>query len=137
MSNSMMNLAKKFLIAVCLTANFGIVLSPALASAQVGELRCGANSAATGTDNGNGCAKPPKNQPSLNDIVARAINVISSLVAVVAVIMVMVGGFRYVTSAGDSTKTTAARNTIFNALIGLVIAVFAQIIVRFVLHAVK
>jgi hypothetical protein len=133
-----MGLIKKLLISVSLVANFGFVMYPALASAQIHELRCGANSAATGPDtNNNGCPEEPKNQPSLNDIIARVINVLSSLVAVVAVIMIIIGGLRYITSAGDSTKAASARSTIFNALIGLVIAVFAQVVVRFVLHAVK
>jgi magnesium-transporting ATPase (P-type) len=126
-----MQIIKKILISTSLLANFAFVLSPALASAQIGELRCGVNSAATGED-----CKPPENSPSLNTTISRVINVLSSLVAVVAVIMIMVGGFRYVTSGGDSNRTTAARNTIMNSIIGLVIAVSAQVIVRFVLHSV-
>jgi hypothetical protein len=47
--------------------------------------------------------------------------------------MIVVGGFRYVTSAGDSTKVGSAKNTILYALIGLIIVALAQIVVRFVL----
>jgi hypothetical protein len=130
-----MSKIQKIILAVSLIANLGLVLTPAAASAQLHELRCGANSAATGTDNGN-CPDGP-NAPSLNETIAKIINVLSSLAGVVAVIMIMVGGFRYITSGGDSAKATSARGTIINSVIGLVIAVFAQIIVRFVLHAVK
>lgn len=119
---------------LCLALLFCTTFSfvPALASAQAtNELKCGANAAATGDCN----TKP--NSPSLNDIIARVINIISSLIAVVSVIMIMVGGFRYVTSGGDTNKVGSARSTITNAIIGLVIAVFAQVIVRFVIAKVK
>jgi magnesium-transporting ATPase (P-type) len=107
-------------------------ITPSLVSAQVSELQCGANSAATGS-----CSKKPKDAPDLNDTVAKIINILSSLVAVVAVIMIIVGGFRYVTSGGDSSKVERAKNTILNAIIGVVIAVFAQVIVRFVIYEAK
>jgi magnesium-transporting ATPase (P-type) len=122
---------KSIILVLGLSANV-LLFMPAVVSAQVSELKCGANSAATGS-----CSKAPKNAPSLNDTVAKIINILSSLVAVVAVIMIIVGGFRYVTSGGDSNKVESARSTIFNAIIGLVIAVFAQVIVRFVIYEAK
>jgi hypothetical protein len=127
-----MGIFKKILIITGIIANFGFVLTPALASAQVNELKCGANSAATGS-----CTSAPKNQPSINETIARVINLLSSLVAVVAVIVIIIAGFRYITSGGDSNKTASARGMIINALIGLVIAVFAQVIVKFVLRSVQ
>jgi hypothetical protein len=126
---------KNLIVAFALLLNVGMFLTPPLASAQIHELRCGANSAATGSDsNGNGCAEAPKNQPSLHDIIVAIINIISSLVAAVSVIMIIIGGFRYVTSGGDSSRVGTAKSTIINAIIGLIIAVFAQVIVRFVLN---
>jgi hypothetical protein len=118
---------KNILLAICSVVLLALSFLPSTTSAQVGEIKCGANSAATGD-----CATAPPG-PSLHDIIARIINIISSLVAVVSVIMIMVGGFRYVTSGGDSNKVGSAKSTITNAIIGLVIAVFAQVIVRFVL----
>lgn len=70
---------------------------------------------------------------SLNDLIATIINVLSVLVGVLAVVMIIIGGFRYVTSGGNSEKVTGAKNTILYALIGLVIVALAQAIVRFVL----
>lgn len=75
-------------------------------------------------------AKPTK---TVNDLIAQGINIFSVIVGIVAVVMILVGGFRYITSSGDSAKLTSARNTIVYALIGLVIVVFAQFIVKFVL----
>jgi hypothetical protein len=58
------------------------------------------------------------------------------LVGVVAVIMFIVGGFRYITSAGDSSKVSSAKNTLVYAIIGLVVVALAQAIVLFVLNKV-
>jgi len=69
----------------------------------------------------------------LTGIIKEVINVLSVVVGVVAVIMIIVGGFRYITSGGKQESVTAAKNTILYAVIGLVIVALAQIIVRFVL----
>lgn len=52
---------------------------------------------------------------------------------VVSVIMIIIGGLKYITSAGDSGNVSGAKNTILYAIIGLVIVALSQIIVRFVL----
>jgi hypothetical protein len=61
------------------------------------------------------------------------LNALSLIAGVAAVVMLMIGGFRYTISQGDGSGTAGAKNTILYALIGAVIVVFAQIIVRFVL----
>lgn len=68
-----------------------------------------------------------------NNLIARIINAFSIIVGAVAVVMIIIGGFRYVTSGGESSNISSAKNTILYALIGLVIVVFAQFIVKFVL----
>lgn len=62
------------------------------------------------------------------------INLFSIIVGVVAVIMIIAGGFRYVTSGGKEEGVKGAKNTILYALIGLVIVALAQLIVKFVLN---
>ena len=66
-------------------------------------------------------------------LIASIINILSLVVGVVAVVMIIIGGFKYITSGGDSGNVTGAKNTILYAVIGLVIVALAQIIVRFVL----
>jgi hypothetical protein len=68
-----------------------------------------------------------------SSLAQKVINVLSLIVGAVAVIMLIVGGFRYVTSGGKQESVTAAKNTILYALIGLVIVAVAQIVVHFVL----
>lgn len=72
----------------------------------------------------------------VNGILSTVINIFSLIVGVVAVIMVILGGLRYITSGGDTSNTKAARDTIIYALVGLVIVALAQVIVRFVLKQV-
>ena len=62
-------------------------------------------------------------------------NTILYIVGIIAVVMLIIGGIRYVTSGGDSKKVTDAKNTVLYAIIGLVIAFLAFAIVNFVISA--
>ena len=62
-------------------------------------------------------------------------NTILYIVGIVAVIMLIIVGIRYVTSGGDAKKVTDAKNTVLYAIIGLVIAFLAFAIVNFVISA--
>ncbi len=73
---------------------------------------------------------------NVSNIIKTVINFFSFIVGVVAVIMIIVGGFRYITSGGDSGNVSSAKNTIIYAIIGLVVVALAQIIVQFVLNKV-
>jgi uncharacterized membrane protein YidH (DUF202 family) len=72
----------------------------------------------------------------INDIITTIINAFSIIVGVVSVIMIIYGGFRYITSGGDSGNVSSAKNTIIYAVIGLVVVALAQFIVQFVLDKV-
>jgi hypothetical protein len=70
---------------------------------------------------------------SFSTIITRVINIFSILIGSISVIMIIIGGFRYIISGGDQNNVTAAKNTIMYAIIGLVVVLFSQVIVRFVL----
>jgi len=70
----------------------------------------------------------------LTNLIKLVINIFSVIVGAVAVIMIIVGGFRYITSGGDSNNVSGAKNTIIYAIIGLVIVAIAQFVVQFVLN---
>lgn len=76
---------------------------------------------------------PPEGTKTINDYIRIGLNVFSAIIGVVAVVMMMIGGIKYVTSQGDATQTNNAKNTILYAAIGLVVAAIAQIFVQFVL----
>ena len=68
-------------------------------------------------------------------IVSRVIETLLFIIGAAAVIMLIVGGIRYVVSSGDQNAVTGAKNTILYAIIGLVVAFLAFAIVRFLTGA--
>lgn len=60
-------------------------------------------------------------------------NVMLFLVGAISVIMVVVGGLRYVISGGNTTNVGAAKNTILYAIVGLIISLLAYAIINFVI----
>ncbi len=70
---------------------------------------------------------------NLEDVAKRVINVILYIVGILAVVMIIIGGVQYTTSAGDQAAVTKAKNTIMYGLIGLAVAVLAYAIVNFVI----
>ena len=73
---------------------------------------------------------------NVDDIISKSINFALMAIAIVSVFMLILGGFKYTTSNGDSAKVTSAKNTIMYSLIGLIIAIFAYAIVNFVVNKV-
>lgn len=68
-----------------------------------------------------------------NGIITQITQVVIFLTGAISVIMVIIGGFRYTLSGGDSNATKGAKDTIMYAVIGLVVVIFSQVIVTFVL----
>ena len=86
-----------------------------------------------GVIDANGHCTPTLN--SLSDIwlvVAAITEILLRIAALVAIIMVVVGGVQFITSQGDPNQTKQARGTIINALIGLLLAIAAATIVTFI-----
>ena len=75
----------------------------------------------------------PDGSSSVSNLIATIVNILSLIVGIAAVIMIIVGGLKYVTANGDSNNLNSAKNTIIFALVGLVVAAFAQMLVHFVL----
>lgn len=68
----------------------------------------------------------------LPNAVKAVINIMLIAAAMVAVIYLIIGGYRYVTAGGNADAAAEARTTILNALIGLVIIFSAFAVVNFV-----
>lgn len=60
-------------------------------------------------------------------------NVLLFIIGAIAVIMIVIGGLRYVLSGGDSSQVTAAKNTILYAIVGIIVAILAYAAVNFVI----
>ncbi len=65
-------------------------------------------------------------------LVTKVIDLFFLFAGSVAVIFIMIGGFRYVTSGGNEEQSEAGRKTLTTSVIGLVIIILAATIVRIV-----
>ncbi|HEV2402937.1 MAG TPA: hypothetical protein VGS08_01930 [Candidatus Saccharimonadales bacterium] len=74
----------------------------------------------------------PQGASGLVLVVLAAIDILLRIVAYVAIVYTIYGGFQYIASQGQPDKTSAAQETIKNGLIGLVIAGIAVAIVAFI-----
>lgn len=86
----------------------------------------------TGAD----CGNPAADQ-KVGGVIKTVVTLLSWVVGIAAVIMIVISGFRYITSAGEASKVTAAKQGVIYAVVGLVIVALAQFIVRFVLSEVQ
>jgi len=67
-------------------------------------------------------------------IITTITNTLLFIIGALSVIMLIIGGLRYVISGGNSTQVTAAKNTILYAIVGLVIAFLAFAAINFVIN---
>lgn len=67
-----------------------------------------------------------------NGILVQAANIIAIMGGVAAVIIIIISGIKFMTAGGDAEKIKSARNTIINALIGIVIIILSRGIILFV-----
>lgn len=73
---------------------------------------------------------------TLSELIIRIINIALGLVGIVSVLFLVIGGYKYITSGGDTEQIESAKGTIMNALIGLAIVLLALMIVRVVANAI-
>lgn len=84
---------------------------------------------------GANCAKGQGQQTDLfgqSGVFKRITDVMLFLIGAISVIMLIIGGVRYVLSGGESAKVSEAKNTILYAVIGVVVAILAYAVVNFV-----
>lgn len=65
-------------------------------------------------------------------MVVNIVNMLLFVLGVVGVIVIIIGGFMYVTSAGDANRAKTGKDTIMYAVIGLIVALMAFAIVNWV-----
>lgn len=74
-----------------------------------------------------------KDSRSAGDLAKDFVNIMLFAVGILAVIMIIWGGIRYVLSGGDSGAVSSAKKTILYAVVGLIVAILAYAIVNFVI----
>lgn len=65
--------------------------------------------------------------------IASIINVLMGLLGIIAVVMILMGGFKWMTAGGEEEKVGDAKKFILQGIVGLVIILSAWAIARFVL----
>ena len=99
------------------------------------EIQSGVCEAAGTTDSqGNPICNSSSSPGNVDSTASTIVNILSAIAGVAAVIMIIIGGLRYVTSAGNADTAKNAKNTILYAVVGLIIVALAQLIVHFVLN---
>lgn len=74
-------------------------------------------------------------QTDVGDIVQSVVNVLLFIIGAISVVMIVIGGIKYTVSNGDASQVKSAKDTIFYAIIGLVVAILAYAIVKWVISA--
>lgn len=117
-----------------LTATFGIV-----AALAAGVLYMSSQAFAIGTITDGATSAKGAQQPidlfGNAGVFQQISSVLLFIVGAIAVIMIVIGGLRYVISGGDSSQVQAAKNTILYALVGIIVAILAYAAVNFVINS--
>ena len=108
--------------------------SPSLAVCTIGELNL-----KTGFD----CVDDIRDKSGIKkdaepiDLILRILNIVLSLAAIIAVIMLIISGFRYITAGGDEGAAEKAKHGIMYAIIGLVVIGISVAVVNLVVRALQ
>lgn len=116
-----------------------LMLVPALALSVSVVAPVAANAACSpgtgGITSGADCAKGDGQSANLfteGGIFQTVTNILLFLIGAISVIMLIIGGIRYVVSGGDQSAVTSAKNTILYAIVGIIVAFLAYAAVQFV-----
>lgn len=112
-----------------------LVLGFALVAPNVAHAQDCQDVTAGGIGSGADCAKPTNAAENLfgdGSIFNTVTNILLFLIGAISVVMLIIGGIRYVVSGGDQGAVTSAKNTILYAIIGIIVAFLAFAAVRFV-----
>ena len=121
----MIHRLKFFILSVVMAIVTVSSLSPmVLAVDPVNSVQNGVNAAGGSSSQGDS---------TLKGKIKTVVDILLFLLGAIAVIMIVVGGLRYVLSSGDASQITSAKNTILYAVIGVIVALLAYAIVNWVI----
>ena len=102
-----------------------LLATPTLALAQFGEQV----TPFTGTATGNTVA-------AVVAAIAAVVNPLLAILGIIAIIFIVIGGVRYLTSQGDEDAVALAKNTIVYAIIGLLVVFISAVVVNLVFNSI-
>jgi hypothetical protein len=71
-------------------------------------------------------------ETTLTGFILRVINIALALAGLIAVLFLVIGGFRYITAGGNEDNTESAKKIIMNAVIGIIVIILSFVVVRVV-----
>ncbi len=73
---------------------------------------------------------------NLVDTIAQIIRIALGFLGIIAVVIILLGGFKWMTAGGNDDKVKSAKKLIFSGIIGLVIIISAYAIAAFVIDSI-
>lgn len=75
--------------------------------------------------------------PDFSVLLVNLVNWILGLLGVIAVAMIILGGFQWLISGGNDESVAAAKKTIGNAVIGIIVVLLAWAVVHFTIGTIE
>lgn len=123
----MVNHMKRYIQTIFVAFAMMLGLTSALASAA------GAINVFKGCDGKDATSEVCKNSSeSVQKPIRDIISTLLVAVGIIAVIMIIVGGLRYILSNGDASRIKSAKDTVLYSVVGLIVAILSYAIVNFV-----
>ena len=92
---------------------------------------CGSNNTLIQDSRTKLCVNPAERR-NLADIITKVIDYLLLFAALIAILFIVLGGYKYITSGGNAEQAKGGRETVVNAVIGLSIIILAYVIVSVV-----
>ncbi|MBR3137758.1 hypothetical protein IKG41_00165 [Candidatus Saccharibacteria bacterium] len=127
----MLKLIKSLLASLMLLFTFFISLTPTYAANNNSADVC-SQSVPDSVKQAAGCENAPSAE--LGEVIRNIVLAVIGAAGIVSVIYIIIGGYSYMTSSGETQKLEKAKKTILYATIGLAICVLAFAIVNFVIN---
>jgi len=72
---------------------------------------------------------------TITEVIVRVVSIALALAGLIAILFLIIGGFRYVTAAGNEEAAESAKKTILNSIIGIIVIILAYVILRVIENA--
>jgi hypothetical protein len=106
------------------------MVQPAAAAWNPFSTACGSGGGASAVCSG---SDQSKGANPIVTIITDATNIVALVAGVAAVVLLVMGSLRYITSNGDSNNVSSAKGTVVNALIGLFVIAIARTLIVYVI----
>lgn len=118
-----MNKVSKFVNVLTICLSLVLVVAPFVVGAQFTVPSAGDSGLSGG---------PTLGASTLSQFILRVINIALALAGLIAVLFLIIGGFRYITAGGNSDGAELGKKTILNAVIGIIVVILSFVVVRVV-----